>query len=298
MLHNLLKRHRLLMGAICLVLFVGITLSLPHITYAAEQERNARLYDNMGFQRDSAQPRTVVEEQGRSTTGDDIRELNIGNNLSVTYRDGEGNLTGALRILVILTLITLAPSLLIMLTSFTRILIVMHFTRAAVGTQTAPPNQVMMAITLFLTFFIMSPIINQINTEAYQPFEEGKISQEEFFETAMEPLRDFMFRQTKTKDVNLFLEISEMQDVTELKDIPNAVLIPAFIISELRTAFIIGFLIYIPFIVIDMVVASTLMSMGMMMLPPTTISMPFKILLFVLADGWNLVIGNLVKTFY
>ena len=144
----------------------------------------------------------------------------------------------------------------------------------------------------------MSPVINQINTTAYQPFEAGEISQQEFFDRAMDPLREFMYKQTKTKDVNLFLDIAKIEGVTEVDDIPNMVLIPAFMISELRTAFIIGFLIYVPFIVIDMVVASTLMSMGMMMLPPTTISMPFKVLLFVLADGWNLVIGNLVKTFY
>ena len=144
----------------------------------------------------------------------------------------------------------------------------------------------------------MSPVITQINETAIQPFEAGEITQEEFVETAMDPLREFMYGQTQKKDVRLFLDIAKIGDVESIDDIPNNVLIPSFIISELRTAFIIGFLLYIPFIVIDMVVASTLMSMGMMMLPPTTISMPFKILLFVLADGWNLVIGNLVRTFY
>ena len=203
-----------------------------------------------------------------------------------------------MRILIILTLVAMAPLLLLMLTSFTRILVVMHFTRAAVGTQTAPPNQVLVGLTLLLTFFIMSPIINEINDNAVKPFEAGELTQQEFFETAMEPLREFMYRQTQTKDVRLFLDIAGIEEVEDLDDIPNTVLTSAYVISELRTAFIIGFLIYIPFIVIDMVVASTLMSMGMMMLPPTTRSMPFKILLFVLADGWNLVIGNLVKTFY
>lgn len=299
MLHMIVNRHKLLVGALCLICFLGFIFSIaPRHVYASERIENARDYDQIGLRRDRTAPSTVVEEQGDSTDRDDIRELNIGNNLSVTYQDGKGELSGSLRILIILTLITLAPTLIIMMTCFTRILIVMHFTRAAIGTQTAPPNQVMLGLTLFLTFFIMSPVINQINTEAYQPFEAGEISQQEFFETAMDPIRDFMYKQTKTKDVNLFLEIAEMQDVTELEDIPNMVLIPSFILSELRTAFIIGFLIYIPFIVIDMVVASTLMSMGMMMLPPTTISMPFKILLFILADGWNLVIGNLVRTFY
>ena len=144
----------------------------------------------------------------------------------------------------------------------------------------------------------MSPIFAQINVEAVQPFDRGEITQEEALQKGMEPLRQFMYKQTQTKDVKMFLEIAGTEDVEELNDIPTTILIPSFIISELRTAFIIGFLIYIPFIVIDMVVASTLMSMGMMMLPPTTISMPFKILLFIMADGWNLVIGNLVKTFY
>lgn len=255
-------------------------------------------YNSIGIFDNDYNAATVIDEPGTADTRSDLQELNIGNNLNITYRDGNGNLSGALRILIILTLVAMAPLLLIMLTSFTRILIVLHFTRAAIGTQTAPPNQVLVGLTLFLTFFIMQPIITQINTEAVRPFEAGDMTQEEFFETAMAPLREFMYRQTQTKDVRLFLDIAEIEDVEELDDIPNAVLIPAFVISELRTAFIIGFLIYIPFIVIDMVVASTLMSMGMMMLPPTTISMPFKVLLFVLADGWNLVIGSLVRTFY
>lgn len=302
MLYPLLSRHKVLLGVLCLICFIGIASFVLSGTavpvYAAEPGVNAGDYDNLGLFRDGTGPSTVVEPQGNARTGEDIQELNIGNNLSVTYRDRQGNLSGSLRILLILTLIALAPTLIIMLTSFTRILIVLHFTRSALGTQTAPPNQVLLGLTLFLTFFIMSPVINQINTEAYRPFEAGQISQQEFFEKAMDPLRDFMYKQTRKKDVNLFLEISHMEEVSDIEDIPNMVLVPSFILSELRTAFIIGFLIYIPFVVIDMVVASTLMSMGMMMLPPTTISTPFKILLFVLADGWSLVIGNLVKTFY
>ena len=299
MLHILKQRHKIPAGILCLLLVFGALLPLMSVeVFAAEETRDAGDYDSLGFFEDLLAPATVVEEQGDSATGDDIRNLNVGNNLDITYRDGNGSVSGALRIMMILTLITLAPSLIIMMTSFTRILIVLHFTRAAIGTQTAPPNQVIVGLTLFLTLFVMSPVINQINTEAFQPFEAGEIDQKEFFEKAMDPIRDFMYKQTMTKDVNLFLEIAHMEDVTELDDIPNTVLIPSFMLSELRTAFIIGFLIYIPFIVIDMVVASTLMSMGMMMLPPTTISMPFKILLFVLADGWNLVIGNLVKSFY
>ncbi len=255
-------------------------------------------YNRLGLDEGGYSSDTVIDEPGTAEDADDLRELNIGNNLNITYSDGNGNISGALRIMIMLTLISLAPLLLIMLTSFTRIMVVMHFARAAIGTQTSPPNQVLMGLTLFLTFFIMQPTLERINTEAVQPFEAGVMSQEEFLETAMDPLREFMYAQTQKKDVRLFMDIAKMGDVEELDDIPNHILIPAFMISELRTAFIIGFLLYIPFIVIDMVVASTLMSMGMMMLPPTTISMPFKILLFVLADGWNLIIGSLVRTFY
>lgn len=277
-----------------LVCVVVLTMLCPRQAFAGiETDVN-----DLGISDDSEGPTTIINEPGSATTGEELREINVGNNLSVTYRDGEGNLSGTLRILITLTLIALAPMLLIMLTSFTRILVVLHFLRTALGTQTAPPNQVMIGLTLFLTFFIMNPILTQINETAVKPFEAGEITQEEFVETAMDPLRTFMYGQTMQKDVRLFLDIAQIEDVETIDDIPNRVLIPSFIISELRTAFIIGFLLYIPFIVIDMVVASTLMSMGMMMLPPTTISMPFKILLFVLADGWNLVIGNLVRTFY
>ena len=241
---------------------------------------------------------TVIEKPGSSETREDIKELNVSNNLSITYTDEQGNLSGTLRILIILTLISLAPILVIMMTSFTRILVVLHFVRTALGTQTAPPNMVLIGLTLFLTFFIMSPTITQINETAVKPFEAGEIEMEEFMDLAVEPLREFMYGQTQTKDVRLFMDIAKIDMVDDIDDIPTRVLVPAFVISELRSAFIIGFIIYLPFIVIDMVVASTLMSMGMMMLPPTTISMPFKIILFVLADGWNLVIGNVVKTFY
>jgi len=247
------------------------------------------------------------EAQGTSNTtsdnGDSTKE-NGGFSLTYDSGSGTGELSGSVQILLVLTIISLAPSILIMLTSFTRIIIVLHFTRAALNTQTAPPNQVLIGLALFLTVFIMSPVFHQINEDAIQPYNKGEISQEVAIEKGMEPLREFMYGQTKRKDVQLFMDISGEIDKVENPneftedDIPTYVLVPSFIISELRTAFIIGFLIYIPFIVIDMVVASVLMSMGMMMLPPTTISMPFKILLFVLADGWSLVIGNLVKTFY
>ncbi|MDD6194228.1 MAG: flagellar type III secretion system pore protein FliP [Lachnospiraceae bacterium] len=217
--------------------------------------------------------------------------------VSITFDSDSGTLSSTVRILLVLTVLALAPSILIMLTSFTRIIIVLHFVRSAIGTQTAPPNQVLIGLALFLTLFIMWPTFNTINEKAIQPLDKGEITQEEALEEGMKPIRNFMYGQTQEKDLNLFCEIS---DVTyeDYDDVPFVVLVPSFIISELRTAFIIGVLIYIPFIVIDMVVSSVLMSMGMMMLPPTTISLPFKILLFVLADGWNLVIGGLVKTFY
>ena len=242
---------------------------------------------------------TMIEEPGSAEEPEDLMEANIANTVTITYNNGNGEINGALRILITLTLIAIAPILLIMLTCYTRVIIVLHFTRAALNTQTAPPNQVLIGLALFLTFFIMTPTINRINTEAIQPFDAGEITQEQAILSAVRPIREFMYEETLIKDVELFMDIAGQEwDGSSLEDIPNSVLIPSFIIGELRTAFFLGFLIYVPFIVIDMVVASTLMGMGMMMLPPTTISMPFKILLFVLADGWSLIIGNLVKTFY
>jgi len=216
----------------------------------------------------------------------------------LTTDEDEGSLASTLQILMILTVITLAPSILIMLTSFTRIVIVLHFVRSALGTQSTPPNQIIIGLALFLTFFIMSPVITEINTNAIQPLSRGEITQEEAFKAGVAPVRTFMLEQTNVKDLRLFMDIAGIATVETVDEIPITVVIPSFIISELRQAFIIGFCIYIPFIIIDMVVASTLMSMGMMMLPPTMISMPFKILLFIVADGWNLIIGELVKTFY
>ena len=282
------------MRTLCLLLIVGILcicVKMPvHATSALDSgERHIT---------GTTEERTNINEPGSSEDPEELKELNIANNLTVTYNDGNGELNANLRILITLTLIAIAPTLIILLTSFTRIIIVLHFVRNALNTASAPPNQVIIGLALFLTFFIMQPVIEEINTEALQPFDAGQITQEEALEEAMDPLREFMYKQTQTKDVEMFLQISGTEWTGNIDDIPNSVLIPSFIVSELRTAFIIGFLIYIPFIVIDMVVASVLMSMGMMMLPPTTISMPFKILLFVLADGWNLVIGNLVRTFY
>lgn len=211
------------------------------------------------------------------------------------------NLSSSLQMLMVLTVISLAPSILIMVTSFTRIIIVLHFVRSALGTQTTPPNQVLIGLALFITLFIMSPVFSKINTDALKPLSAGEITQEEAWKAGMAPIREFMLNQMKDnpEDLALFIDIAQIPEEEQTREaVPITVVIPAFIISELRKAFIIGFLIYIPFIVIDMVVASTLMSMGMMMLPPTMISMPFKILLFIMANGWNLIIGGLVKSFY
>lgn len=214
--------------------------------------------------------------------------------------EDSGTLSTTLQMLLVLTVISLAPSILIMVTSFTRIIIVLHFVRSALGIQSTPPNQILIGLALFLTFFIMSPVFTKINTEAIKPLSAGEITQEEAIEAGIAPLRTFMLEQVETKDLKLFIDIAKYSIETQedVDKLPMTIIIPSFIISELRKAFIIGFLIYIPFIVIDMVVASTLMSMGMMMLPPAMISMPFKILLFIMADGWNLIIGSVVKTFY
>lgn len=240
------------------------------------------------------------EETGAGATDDNISG-NIGPfQFNLNTGEKQGGISSTLQIMLVLTLISLAPSILIMVTSFTRIIIVLHFVRSALGTQTTPPNQVLIGLALFLTFFIMSPVFNQVNTDAIGPLNRGEITQEEALNAGIAPLREFMMEQVKPQDLKLFVNIAEIdtENMGSVDEIPTSVVIPAFIISELRTAFIIGFLIYVPFIIIDMVVASTLMSMGMMMLPPTTISMPFKILLFVVADGWSLIIGSLVKTFY
>ena len=242
---------------VCLLVTVGILcICVPIKAQASERHLTG-----------DTEVSTVINPAGTATTHEEVGSLNTANTVSITYNNGNGQINGALRILITLTLIALAPTIIIMMTSFTRIIIVLHFTRSALNTQTAPPNQILIGLALILTFFIMEPTITRINEEAIQPFEAGTIDQSEALEKGMAPLREFMYPQTQVKDVELFMDIAGLEwDGT--------------------------------FIVIDMVVASTLMSMGMMMLPPTTISMPFKILLFVLADGWALIIGQLVQTFY
>ncbi len=253
----------------------------------------------LAAQTDGTTDTNTTNNTGTSTGTDNNLNGQIGPfQFNLDTGSDNGGLTSTLQIMLVITLISLAPSILIMVTSFTRIIIVLHFVRSALGTQTTPPNQVLIGLALFLTFFIMSPVFTTINDNAVKPLTAGDITQEEAFEAGIKPLRDFMMEETRPQDLRLFMDIAEIGTVNNLDEIPITVVIPSFILSELRAAFIIGFLIYIPFIIIDMVVASTLISMGMMMLPPTTISMPFKILLFILADGWNLVIGTLVKTFY
>ena len=294
--YNIRQELRKLVYMLCMV----VTIFFADLVVAnATTEDDAAAAEQILNNQQEDEERTNIREPGSAQTGEDLQKLNIANSLKIEYDNGNGELSGTLRILLILTTLAVVPILLVTITSFTRILIVLHFTRQALNTQTAPPNQVLIAISLFLTFFVMQPVIAKVYTEAIVPYDAGEIGFEEAFETAVDPMRTFMFEQTQVKDIDAFMQISNTAwDGESLNQVPTSVLIPAFIISELRTAFIIGFLIYVPFIVIDMVVASVLMSMGMMMLPPTTISMPFKILLFVLADGWNLVIVYLVRTFY
>jgi flagellar biosynthetic protein FliP len=244
-----------------------------------------------------------TENNERSNSGISING-NLGDlGISITTNndddDANNGLSTTLRILILLTVISLAPSILIMVTSFMRILIVFHFVRSALGLQTTPPNQVLIGLALFITFFVMEPVFSQVNNNAIKPLEANEITYEEAIDLGMEPIREFMFGQIRNeKDLTLFCNLAGIETVNTLDDIPTYVLIPSFIISELRIAFYMGFIIYIPFLIIDMVVSATLMSMGMMMLPPTTISTPFKILLFIVVDGWSLVIEQLVMTFF
>lgn len=211
--------------------------------------------------------------------------------------DSPEEVATVIKILFVLTVLTLAPSIIIMMTAFTRLAVVFSFLRQAMGTHQAPPNQVIVGLALFLTVFIMTPVWTKINNEALQPYMAEKISEEEALELASRPIRDFMFKQTRESDMALFVGIAKLDRPANKDDIPLTALIPAFVISELKTAFTIGFLLYVPFLIIDMVVASTLLSMGMMMLPPIMISLPFKLMLFVMVDGWHLLVGSMVRSF-
>ncbi len=203
----------------------------------------------------------------------------------------------SLQILLVLTVLSLAPAILILMTSFTRIVIVLAFLRQALGTQQIPPNQVLVGLALFLTFFTMQPTFNRIDKEALTPYLAGKLSTSDAFKKGEDPLRQFMFKQTREKDLALFVALSKSSRPRTTEDISTWVLIPAFVISELKKAFEMGFIVFIPFLVIDMVVSSVLMSMGMLMLPPVLISLPFKILLFIMVDGWNLIVRSIALSF-
>lgn len=217
--------------------------------------------------------------------------------IGVEESESPDDLVPTLQIVLLMTILSLAPSILVMMTSFTRIVIVFHFLRQSLATQTVPPNQILVGLALFLTFFIMKPVIDEVNDNALQPYLAKEITQGEAFDQAQQPLRAFMLKQTREKDLKLFVDLQNLDNIQSPADIPLTAIIPAFIISELKTAFQIGFLLYLPMILIDLVVGSVLLSMGMMMLPPVMISMPFKILLFVLVDGWYLIVESLVKGF-
>lgn len=217
--------------------------------------------------------------------------------ISIGGASSSDGVTTSIQLIVLFTILTLSPYILIMLTSFTRIVISMSFLRNALGTQSMPSNQVIIGLSLFLTFFVMSPVFDKINQNAFVPFANGEIGQEVFIEESMNPLREFMLSQVEEKDLLLFSNLAGIESYDTPNDIPNSVLIPSFILGEITKGFKIGFILYIPFIVIDMVVSSVLMAMGMMMLPPALISAPFKILLFIMVDGWSLIVENVVRTF-
>lgn len=218
-------------------------------------------------------------------------------NLGFKTTDNPNEVVNAIKLVLIMTVLTLAPAILIMMTGFTRIIIVLSFLRQAMGVQQMPPNQLLVGLSLFLTFFVMQPAFNEMNTKGIQPYLAGRISQDAAIENTLAPLRRFMFSQTRDADLALFLKLSKAEAPKTRADVSTMVLVPAFVVSELKTAFQIGFIIFLPFLVIDIVASSVLMAMGMMMLPPVVISLPFKIMLFVLVDGWGLLIGSMVKSF-
>jgi flagellar biosynthesis protein FliP len=233
--------------------------------------------------------------------GQDFAAAEINTGLDINIGGGSGGTEGtalSIQLILLLTILSVAPSILLLMTSFTRIAIVLSFVRTALGTQQMPPTQVIMGLSIILTFFIMGPTFQEVNNQALQPFLAGELSQKEAADEAVAPMKEFMAKQTRESDLNLFLEYrKQTEEIRSVQDIPLTSLVPAFAISELKTAFQMGFLIFIPFLIIDMIVASVLMAMGMMMLPPSLISLPFKILLFILVDGWHLVVQSLFVSF-
>jgi len=218
-------------------------------------------------------------------------------NMGFKTTESPTEVVGAIKMVLVLTVLTLAPAILIMMTGFTRILIVLSFLRQALGVQQMPPNQLLVGLSLFLTFFVMGPAFTEINQKALQPYMSGQMNQEQALDNTLAPLRRFMFNQTRDQDLALFIKMAKIEKPKTRADVPTLVLVPSFIISELKTAFMIGFIIFLPFLIIDILAASVLMAMGMMMVPPVVISLPFKIMLFVLVDGWSLLIGSMVKSF-
>jgi flagellar biosynthetic protein FliP len=220
-----------------------------------------------------------------------------GMTLSVAQDGSPAEVTSGVQLLVLLTILSLAPSIIILATSFTRIVIVLSMLRSAIGTPSIPPNQVIIGLSLILTFYIMAPVYDQVNKDAIQPYLSNQIDQQTAITRGMEPIRDFMFKQTREKDIQLFIDLGKEPQPASLSEIKTVVLLPAFVISELRVAFTMGFVIYIPFLIIDMVISSLLLSLGMMMLPPSLVSLPFKLLLFVSVDGWYLITRSLILSF-
>lgn len=229
-----------------------------------------------------------------TATGEQNQGLRLNIGLEGTGKPGD--MSVAVQIVIVMTLLTLAPSMVILMTSFTRIVIVLGFVRTALGVPSAPSNQIIVGLSLFLTFFIMGPVFDKVNTDALQPYMSGQMTSAQAFDKASVPIRDFMLHQTRTRDLEFFLELGRFGP-TAVADLPMRVVIPAFIISELQTAFQMGFLLFLPFLVIDFLVSSVLMALGMMMMPPTVVALPFKLLLFVLVDGWHLVVKSLVESF-
>jgi len=234
---------------------------------------------------------------GEAQVGSTEITISAGDEETTTTTTPGQQFSSGLELVLLLTIISLVPTLLLMMTSFTRIIIVLGFIRTALGVPQLPPNQVLLGLALFMTIFIMAPVWTEINDEAVQPLQAGEIDQSEALDRASDPLREFMFEQTRERDIALFMQMGQLERPNSEADVPTWVLIPAYVISELKTAFQMGFLIFIPFLIIDLIVSSTLMSMGMMMLPPVIVSLPFKILLFVMVDGWDLIVKSLVTSF-
>ena len=276
-------------GTVTLVLMLFLCFGQSAYATGSAADANQQLTD------------TSRRETGELTAPSTERaEPGTTNGMTFSWNNEEGDLSGNIRILLVLTVISLAPSILIMLTSFTRIIIVLHFVRTAIGTQTVPPNQVMVGLALFLTLFIMNPVISEINTEAYTPYKNNEITQEVALERAQVPLKRFMLRNTEPSSLNMYCDLAGIDNPADQEaavDLPLRVVIPSFITTELKHAFEIGFYLYIPFLLIDIIVASTLMSMGMVMLPPSMISTPFKLLLFISINGWEIIFSTLVQTF-